>query len=137
MVLDTNVVAYCFFPGRFSEDAIKLIGLVSDAPVPSLWQSEFRNVLTLYLRKELLSIEEAVEIYSLAEERLTVIQPDKPTPRVLTLVNNSGCSAYDCEFIDLARQLNTLLVTQDKKMLREFPDTAITIADALTNTPEV
>jgi len=137
MVLDTNVVAYCFFPGRFSEDAIKLVGLVSDAPVPPLWQSEFRNVLTLYLRKELLSIEEAVEIYSLAEERLTVIQPDKPTPRVLKLVNNSSCSAYDCEFIDLARQLNTPLVTQDKKMLREFPDTAITIADALTNTSEV
>ena len=131
MVLDTNVVAYCFFPGRFSEDAIKLVGFVSDAVVPPLWQSEFRNVLTLYLRKELLSTEEAVDIYSLAEERLSVIQPGESTPRVLELVNNSSCSAYDCEFIDLARQLNTPLVTQDKKILREFPYTAITITNAL------
>jgi len=131
MVIDTNVVAYCFFPGRFSDDATKLLGLVSDAAVPSLWQSEFRNVLTLYLRKELLPIREAVEIYSLAEARLSIIHTDALTAPILKLVNQSNCSSYDCEFVVLAQQLNTPLVTEDKKLLREFPDTAITIAEAL------
>lgn len=131
MVLDTNVVAYCFFLGRFSADAIKLLALDSDVAVPPLWQSEFRNVLTLYLRKKLVSFEEAVEMHLLAEERLSIVQSDATTQHVLKLVNNSSCSAYDCEFIALAHQRDTQLVTQDKKILREFPDTAITIAAAL------
>ena len=131
IVLDTNVVAYCFFPGYFSEDAIKLLSRDSDAVAPPLWQSEFRNVLALYLRKNLVSFEEAVEIYFLAEERLSIVQLDASTQTVLALVSHSSCSAYNCEFVALAQQLNTQLVTQDKKILREFPDTAITLADAL------
>ena len=131
MVLDTNVVAYCFFPGQFSDDAIKLLAQNSDAVAPPLWQSEFRNVLALYLRKKLVSFEEAVEIYFLAKERLSIVQFDGFTLPVLSLVNNSSCSAYDCEFVAFAQHFGTQLVTQDKKILRDFPDTAITIADAL------
>lgn len=131
MVVDTNVVAYCFFPGRFSDDAIKLLASISNAAVPSLWQSEFRSVLTLYLRKRLVSFEEAVEIYFLAEERLSIVQMDAAAQSVLEMVNHSSCSAYDCEFVALAQQLDTALVTQDQKILREFPEIAVTIADAL------
>lgn len=131
MVLDTNVVAYCFFPGQFSDDAIELLANLSHAAVPALWQSEFRNVLALYLRKRLVTFEEAVEIYCLAEERLSIFHLDVGTKPVLELVNQSLCSAYDCEFVALAQQLDIPLVTQDQKILRTFPETAITIAEAL------
>ncbi len=47
--------------------------------------------------------------------------------QVMQLVNNSNCSAYDCEFVALARYLNVPLITSDKKILREFPDIAQTI----------
>lgn len=96
-----------------------------------LWQSEFRNVLTLYLRRQLVSIEESLEIYLLAEERLFIAQSDASAQLVLELVGRSSCSAYDCEFVALAQQLNTQLVTQDKKILRDFPDISITIVNAL------
>ena len=75
-------------------------------------------LLALYLRKKLISFEEAVEIYFLAKERLSIVQLDAFTQPVLSLVNNSSCSAYDCEFVAFAQHLETQLVTQDKKIPR-------------------
>lgn len=46
---------------------------------------------------------------------------------VLQLASSSGCSAYDCEFVALAKTLNIPLVTADKKNISEFPDTAVTM----------
>lgn len=45
---------------------------------------------------------------------------------VLKLAAESGCSAYDCEFISLAKALNVKLITADKKLLNTFPDVAVT-----------
>jgi predicted nucleic acid-binding protein len=50
--------------------------------------------------------------------------------RVLELVRDSQCSAYDCEFIALAAQLGTKVVTMDGKMLREFPQLAMPLPGA-------
>ena len=45
--------------------------------------------------------------------------------KILPLVNQSDCSAYDCEFVALAQELNIPMVTMDKKLLRNFPETTI------------
>ena len=45
--------------------------------------------------------------------------------QVLALAAGSACSAYDCEFVALARDLNATLVTVDKQVLAHFPDVAI------------
>jgi predicted nucleic acid-binding protein len=43
----------------------------------------------------------------------------------MELLATSMCSSYDCEFIALADQLNTMLITYDKLILKEFPEIAI------------
>jgi len=47
----------------------------------------------------------------------------------LTLVNQSSYSAYDCEFVALARSCNTRLVTMDKKVAKYFPEMTILLPD--------
>ena len=47
--------------------------------------------------------------------------------QVLELVHISTCSAYDCEFVALARDLKVPLVTVDRQILKEFPDTGISL----------
>ena len=44
--------------------------------------------------------------------------------QVLNLVSSSDCSAYDCEFVALAQDLDAHLITVDKKILSEFPSIA-------------
>jgi hypothetical protein len=38
------------------------------------------------------------------------------------IVAGSGCSAYDSEFVFLAKQLNVPFVTSDNKVVKAFPD---------------
>jgi predicted nucleic acid-binding protein len=103
----------------------------SNWAAPSLWRSEFRNVLTLYLRKQIITFEEALRLQEEAESLMSGSEFDISSPRVLALANKSSCSSYDCEFVALAQHLNIKLVTQDKKVLREFSDTAISVSDYL------
>ena len=49
--------------------------------------------------------------------------------QVLTLTDSSQCSAYDCEFVALAKELGVKLVTLDKQILAQFPETAIAPAE--------
>ena len=48
----------------------------------------------------------------------------------LGAVTISTCSAYDCEFVALARDLQIPLITVDRQILNDFPETAISL-DAL------
>ena len=52
---------------------------------------------------------------------------DVNSAHVLRLAAQSTCTAYDCEFVALAQDLNVRLVTVDKQILAEFPDVAISL----------
>jgi predicted nucleic acid-binding protein len=98
---------------------------------PLLWQSEFRNVLTLYIRKYLISLTEAIEIFESAEELLKENEYEINSVQVLALSDYSGCSAYDCEFVNLAKNLCIPLITQDKKLLANFHESATSMQQFL------
>lgn len=83
------------------------------------------------LRKDMLTLEQAYAIQTAAEALLADGQYDVPSLDVLRLVESSACSAYDCEIVALAKRLNVKLVTADKKILKEFPSVAMTLAEPL------
>lgn len=49
---------------------------------------------------------------------------------VLRLAIASGCTACDCEFVVLARDLAVKLVTLDQAILRAFPEIAVSLDSA-------
>ena len=89
-----------------------------------------RNVLGLYIRKKAITLEQAYRIQASAEALLADREFDVPSHDVLRLVSQSPCSAYDCEFVALARRLGTKLVTADQKILKAFADTAVSLTVA-------
>lgn len=93
--------------------------------VPPLWKSEFRNILAQYLRHKKLSLLESQTLLREAETILEHKVYEVDSDWVLRLVNISSCSAYDCEYVSLAQRFGVLLVTADKEVLREFPETAV------------
>jgi len=131
IVADTNVISYLLLPTSYTESVDALFRLDSNWVAPVLWKSEFRNVLALYLRKEIITLEKALQLQDQAESIMSNNEFDVSSSQVLALVNESNCSSYDCEFVALAHHLNTRLVTQDKKLLKEFPSTAIAVSDYL------
>ena len=133
IVADTNIISYLLLPSRYSDSVDTLYKMDSNWAAPTLWRSEFRNVLTLYLRKQIITFGEALQLQEEAESLMSNNEFDISSSRILALTNISNCSSYDCEFVALAQHLSVKLVTQDKKLLREFSDTAISISDYLTS----
>jgi predicted nucleic acid-binding protein len=68
-----------------------------------------------------MTFEQACEFQREAESLLSGNEYEVDLLDVLTLVRDSECSAYDSEFITLAKRLGVNLITMDKKVLRSFP----------------
>ena len=127
IVVDSNVLAYLYLPGEHTPAAEALLERDPDWASPILWRSEFRNILAGYVRRRDISFEQAVSLQLEAESLLAGCEFEVESRKVLELVRDSDCSAYDCEFIALAMKLDTKLFTMDKKLLRAFPTYALSI----------
>ena len=123
IVADTNLVAYLLIPGEHGGAASAVFSKDSDWAAPLFWRSELRNVLALYVRTGHLALGGAIQYMQHAESLLATCEYEVPSAAVLRLAGESGCSAYDCEFVHLARELDAPLVTSDRKVLRAFPGT--------------
>lgn len=99
----------------------------SDWIAPLLWRSEFRNALAGAMRQHSLTTEGAIEIANLAEAMLAQNEFSVSASAVLKLVSQSHCSAYDCEFVALAREQRVPLLTVDRQILHDFPQVAISL----------
>ncbi len=124
IVVDSNILAYLYLPAEYTEAAEALFETDPDWAAPVLWRSEFRNILAGYLRRGSLGLDQALAIQEEAEALLAGAEYEVDSRSVMALVKDSDCSAYDCEFVALAMQLGTSLVTMDGKLLRAFPNVA-------------
>ena len=130
IVVDVNVVAYLYLPGPFSAVAENLLLSNSEWATPRLWRSEFRNILATYMRKNLLSQEQANTIFTSANDLLSNNEYEVSTLQVLQLAHDSGCSAYDCEYVALAHHLKLPIFTADKALLKAFPEVAVGLSQS-------
>jgi hypothetical protein len=87
-------------------------------------RSEFRSVLAGCLRRGHLNLETALQIMNGVEDQVRGREFSFPCAQVLSRVEDSDCSAYDCEFVVLAQDLAVPLVTTDTKLLKNFPSVA-------------
>jgi predicted nucleic acid-binding protein len=127
IVVDTNVVASLYLAMDRSSQADRALARDRDWAAPLLWRSELRNVLTLYLRQRRLQLADALAIMDAAEALLRGQEYTVPSLAVLQLADASGCSAYDCEFVALAEELEVPLVTLDRKVIAAFPGVAVAL----------
>ncbi len=125
IVVDTNILASLYLPTEHTQKVEVLLANDPEWIAPTLWRSEFRSVLALYLRKNLLTFDQALAIQGEAEALLQDNEFIVNSHDVLQLVQKSECSAYDCEFVALAQNMNIQMITMDKKVLKNFPQTAI------------
>jgi predicted nucleic acid-binding protein len=128
IVVDTNILAYLYLPGDHTARAEALLQQDPEWAAPILWRSEFRNILAGYLRRKTLTFDQARAVQAEAEALMTGNEHDVDSERVLELVRDSDCSAYDCEYLALAIRLGVKLVTMDAKLLRAFPKSAFSLA---------
>lgn len=129
IVVDSNILAYLYLPGEFTAAAEALLQREPEWAAPPLWRSEFRNILAGYVRRGMLTFEQACALQAESEALMDGFEFEVNSRDVLELVRDSECSVYDCAFVALANKLETKLVTMDKKVLKAFPTYAVSLVD--------
>ena len=126
IVSDTNIIVHLYVESKSSPSARRVFVRDPDWTSPILWRSEFRNALIKCFRGGAIQKDKAFGIMAAAESLMWGHEIHVPSDDVLELAASSGCSAYDAEFVVLARSLRVPLVTTDKELLEKFPETAVT-----------
>ena len=129
IIVDTNIIGYLYLTSDRSAQAEQALLKDPAWSAPLLWRSELRNVLARYIRNRLLSLEDALQIMDEAVNLMQDREYEVSSFQVLELTVASTCSAYDCEFIALAKDLNIPFVTVDQQVLAQFPRTAVSLEE--------
>lgn len=131
IVADSNLIAYLLIPGDKSSLADEVFLKDTDWAVPLLCRSELRNILTLYMRHEGMSLRQAQKTMEKAETLWINREYAVTSDTVLEITVRHRVSAYDGEFVALAQHFGVPLVTFDKAVRKAFPNIAITAEDFL------
>ena len=121
IVVDVNTLAYLWIPGEMTELAEKALARDSHWASSILWRCEFRNILAGYLQRGDLDRNAVARCLNGAESQLVGHEYLVPSELVMRKAAASTCSAYDCEYVALAEDMKTTLVTSDTQILSEFP----------------
>jgi predicted nucleic acid-binding protein len=125
IVVDSNVISSFFVECPYTRSAKSI--LLQDARwvAPLLWRSELRNTLVKLFKKGVVDRDDAIRVILEAESLMSGGEYHVGSADVLDLAIRARCSAYDAEFVVLARELGVPLVTTDRELLDKFPGTAV------------
>jgi predicted nucleic acid-binding protein len=125
-VIDTNVVAYLLLGTEaFVDEARLCFEQVATPLAPAHWEAALTNVLWMATRAGVLAPSDAPTRLGLAR-RLGIESVATATLCQGALLRSidSGVTAYDTIFVELAARTACPLVTFDKAVLKAFPDLA-------------
>lgn len=126
IVVDTNVLVYLCTESPYRGAAEGWWARDSEWCVPALALTETANVLLGMVRRGSLDAEAALLACRILQRRLRQAAPIA-AERVLATALASGLSAYDAEFVAVARELGVRLLTHDAAVLRNCPDVAVAV----------
>jgi len=127
IVADTNLVVYLFVASEFTERARQVHAFDSDWVFPPIALSEAANALATLAREKWVTPETASTALEHIEKRIIAGFRDVSMKAVLDLAIQKKISAYDAQFIILARSLGIRLVTEDGRLIKTFPEISLSM----------
>jgi predicted nucleic acid-binding protein len=125
IVADTNLVAYLLIDGDQTATARAVWDKDPQWMLPTLWRSEFLNVLTTAVRAHVLTLAQAHETWRIAQSIFANSEVEPAGHDVLDAATARNLSAYDAQFVVAAEELDVPLVTADRRLQKACPDLAI------------
>jgi len=117
IVADCNLIAYLLLEGPRTRTAEAVFLRDPAWAAPLLWRSELRNVLATQMWVNRLPLAEALLKMTEAETVIGSLQFPVSSDEVLEECARSGVSAYDAEYLVVARKLQIPLLTHDQRLL--------------------
>ncbi|GHB96804.1 type II toxin-antitoxin system VapC family toxin [Cerasicoccus arenae] len=131
VIVDTGPLAFLLLPGDMTDLAQRAYDKDPAWGSAPIWRSEFRNIVVRYVREGWVSVAAAEQILRAAEDKMHPRQYNIDSNAVLDLAVQTGLSAYQCEYLALAQDLNLPLVTTQNDLVKAAPKLAISLQDYL------
>ncbi len=129
IVADANVILYALTPGEHTAAARQALEGADGIAVPPLWRLEVANALAVITRRGLLTAEKATQAFTGALATFSSREQEVAPDAALRIAMETALSAYDAEYVALARELGCPLLTNDGRIVREAPDVALPLVD--------
>ena len=130
IVVDTNVMVRLLVSGEGAAAAAALFERDPEWAGPPILTSEMCNVLLGFVRRGDLTSEQA----KATSDKAAAVLGDRLAPvaiaNVIDVALECRLTAYDAEFVALARTLGVRLVTLDGAILRGAADVAVSLTSA-------
>ena len=130
IVVDTNVMTHLLMGGEGGADAALLFEQDPEWTAPVILMSELRDVLLGFVRHGALVSDQAKAMSDDAAEILGDRTVTVAGDQVFDVALECGLTAYDAEFVALARTLGVPLVTLDGAILQGAADVAVSLKNA-------
>ena len=127
IVVDTNVMVRLLMGGADGTDAAVLFERETEWAAPSILMSELHNVLIGFVRRGALTSEQAKAMSDDAAVVLGGRIAGVSGHQVIDVALECGLSAYDAQFVTLARVLGVPLATLENEVLRGAADVAVSL----------
>lgn len=125
IVADTCLIVHLYNETKFTGLAQKVLEKDSNWIMPFLWKEEYANVLSKIARKENRFSEEIVAFYNFTLTELKGCAISVEIDDAIRLSIKYKISVYDAHFVTLATYQNTILITEDKEILKKCPHIAV------------
>lgn len=127
IVADTNLLGYLVIEGVHTSVARAVYDRDPVWVFPPLWRSEFLSVLAVSVGAGLFTERQARTAWKTALLLAGDAEQEPDSLAVLHLAVSKNVSAYDAQFVVLARMLKTVLVSADRKLARRCPGDVVLI----------
>jgi predicted nucleic acid-binding protein len=124
IVVDANIVVYTFYDTSYTPLARQAYARDSTWVVPDIWRAEVLNALVMEVRRGRIEHPDAVLVASNAIHCLRDAVRVCDYATVLRIADEARLTAYDAHYVALARELETCLLTEDRKILKNCADVA-------------
>lgn len=131
IVADTCLVFHLFNETLLTDNAQKILDKDPYWVLPPLWREEYANILSKLARKEGRAIDDVINHFNYTIDELKNCEINIDTKKALQISIEYKISVYDAHFVALAIDFNTLLVTEDKEIIKNCSHIALSLQDFL------
>lgn len=133
IVADTCLIFHLFNDSTHTTCAQEVLSKDSHWIFPPLWREEYADVISKLARKERLDISEVLGHFNHTVEELKKSEVAVDTADALEASLKYKISVYDAHFVVLALRYETLLVTEDKEILKNCSMLAVNMQTFLNH----
>jgi predicted nucleic acid-binding protein len=125
IVIDASAALRWFIPAAPTASTYPIPETDQPLVAPDLFVAEIRNTALIQIRKKELDRDQAIAMVATIDSLMTGYFPMPDLAATAwSMALEFDHSPYDCFYIALARQLDTVVVTADRRMIRKFASTA-------------